>query len=320
MPPTPQWLPALEDEVGEQVEAHSAPAASSDWRMVLYHDRNVPCWNLELYHDLHIYLVHSLFHFMFFFHWEFQRKRPMDHYGDYACIWYGIYMMVLTMQCFVGLGVPHMQQITRHNSSPSFRRTLKLRFSNRIMESIRTWYLPINKKTLYCSVCVCVCVSCLFLCLYVCVCVCGCGCCCCCGCCGCGRLAVAVFWRGFLLDRRSTRNRSCCTTLMRSHPFVHAGCLWKRCFGHLWLPTQYYRRSQECIPTSSHVVGGSPFWVCHVICLDSQSSENTQDVFYKYGIAHDITNVGQKKYIVTSITLHSLLHTFSEFHIIEYLP
>jgi len=43
MPATPQWLPALEDEVGEQVEAHSAPAASSDWRMVLYHDRNVPC-------------------------------------------------------------------------------------------------------------------------------------------------------------------------------------------------------------------------------------------------------------------------------------
>eukprot|EP00434_Breviolum_minutum_P002541 symbB.v1.2.002250.t1/scaffold92.1/size545918/7 len=45
MPATPQWLPALEDEVGEQVEAHSAPAASSDWRMVLYHDRNVVLYN-----------------------------------------------------------------------------------------------------------------------------------------------------------------------------------------------------------------------------------------------------------------------------------
>lgn len=41
-----QWLPALEDEVGEHVEQVAAAAPStSDWRMVLYHDRNVVLYN-----------------------------------------------------------------------------------------------------------------------------------------------------------------------------------------------------------------------------------------------------------------------------------
>lgn len=43
----PQWLPALADEdPGEHIDEHHAPPANaSDWRMVLYHDRNVVLYN-----------------------------------------------------------------------------------------------------------------------------------------------------------------------------------------------------------------------------------------------------------------------------------
>ena len=160
--PAAQWLPALEDEVGEQVEAHSAPS-TSDWRMVLYHDRNVPCWDLWA-----IILI-------FFWLGVPAKPRPMDHYGDFIdFIWVMVVYALKGSFCrrpYLTLAANNMAQ-----QLASFRLTLKLRYyCNGIMwNPSRNWCFPIKKKLVLFCLFVCLfcfvlfCFVCLFVCLFVC--------------------------------------------------------------------------------------------------------------------------------------------------------